>query len=299
MSDRLQYIAGRDVILQVDDLEAVPTSATVELFHPDTGSLGAASMALLPSASTTLTAAVLPNTSTLPVADSTGFVHGERVLITNTSGRRAIANLIGVAANALLIRGLPFRLESGATVEALKVAYNAGSVLARTRAYRALWTIDGVARFQLFDVVRQPFKVSVNPKQIEGLWPGKGSILGQRPDWRDTALFAAQRELEDWLVSKRLEPDLVKDPRAFSTPAAHFICWRLALASTQQLRLGDIDRIKEGYTEAMERLGRSLYWYDANDNDLRDAPTTDADGNTLTQGDPGGSARAVTTMYVL
>jgi len=297
MSDRLQYIAGRDVILQVDDLEAVPTSATVELFHPDTGSLGAASVALLPTATATLTAAAPSQESSLTVDSSAGFVYGDRVLITNTTGRRAIANLIGVATGALLIRGLPFRLESGATVEALKVAFNAGASLARARAYRALWTIDGVARFQLFDVVRQPFKVSVNPKQIEGLWPGQGSILGQRPDWRDTALFAAQRELEDWLVSKRLEPDLVKDPRAFSTPAAHFICWRLALASTAQLRLGDIDRIKEGYTEAMERPGRSLYWYDANDNDLRDAPTTDPDGNTLTQGDPGRSARATTTVH--
>jgi len=159
-----------------------------------------------------------------------------------------------------------------------------------------LGTIAGAARFAGFGGGRQPFRVDGGPRQIEGRWPTAGFNLPE--GWRDTLLFAAQRELEDWLIAKRLEPDLVKDPRAFSTPAAHFICHRMALASTQQLRLGDIDRIKEGLDTAIARLGTSLYWYDSNDDGLRTPPTTDADGNTLTPGDPGATARTVTRRFV-
>lgn len=269
-----QYIDGLAVQLELACPEGVPSAATVELLDPDTGSLGAAVSATLPTAAATVTTeAGARARGPLEVDDTTGLRVGQRALAVATTGHRREVLIEGLTASEVYLADhLQFAMAVGAQVVDHVVTHDAGT-LPRKRGYRARWvlTVDGrtVVRHTAFDVVRQPIELHIEESDLKAIAPRIATKLGD--DWR-LLVGGALQVLDFYFQSKGRSLDQLRDTSVLKVPAVYWIMHQAAIDGA----LGgwyDERMIKhwaEISAQHMHRLNSAKFWLDVNDNGIRD-----------------------------
>lgn len=269
-----QHTYGASAVLEYHAADGIPTAATVEIFHPEGGSLGAAASATLPTATATTTSTADAYSATLTVNDATVVSVGQEVLVTSTLGERMEAVVLGAASTTLVLdEEVPFALPTGSTVRDHVVTYDAGSALELMRGYRAKWTLTitgaTVVDWTEFDVVYQPFSVRVRRSDVIAAAPQMRGRLGG--EWR-AFLPGVTRALYSYLRGQGHQPDQLRDRSVLTIPAATWIAHRVAMRTPDLRRdMKMIDHLAKLEAAAFASLAGSPLWIDADDDDVVDS----------------------------
>lgn len=268
------FISGATALLQIPCPEGIPSAATVEIFHPSSGSLGAATSATLPTASATLSSASSEYASSFAVTGGDNLTPGRRALAVSTAGDRLEVTVQSASSAVVQIaESLPFALPSGSTIRDHVVTHDAGAALERARGYRAHWvlTIDGetVDKWTAFDVVYQPFDVPLTAQDIVGAWPALRNRLDD--SWLDLKK-SCLRFLRGWLMAQGHTPDRLRDLDALTEPAAYWYAYQYAKDPTGGKWFDErlIRIIRDDLDAALARAARAQGWVDKDDDNTRD-----------------------------
>jgi hypothetical protein len=277
-----QHTFGAAATLEYHAADGIPSAATVQIFHPEDGSIVAATAATLPTATATTTADAPAYSNTLTVDAATALAVGQEVLVESTLGERMEATVLAAASTTLVLDDeVPFALATGSTVRDHVVTYAAGSSLEHFRGYRAKWTLTiagaSVIDWTEFDVVYQPFAIKVRKSDLIAVLP---ALRGRLGGWWRGLIPGARRYVYSYLRGFGHQPDQLRDRSLFTMPAAHWIALRLAL--TKPGGWYDVQVIKDltrMEAAAFKRLAQSPLWIDADDDNVVD---DDSDENSLT-----------------
>lgn len=268
------FIAGAPALLELSCPEGIPSAATVEIFHPASGSLSAAQAATLPTATATLTAAASEYAGSFEVSGGDQLTPGTRALAQSTAGDRLEVTVLSASPSVVqLAESLPFAMPLGSTIRDRRVTYDAGAALERARGYRAKWTLTlggaEVVKWTAFDVVHQPFDVPLTAQDIVGAWPALRNRLDDSwPDLKPSCL----RFLRGWLMTQGHTPDRLRDLDAFVEPAAYWYAYQYSKDPTGGKWFDEriMARLEKDLNAALKRAIKAQGWVDHNDNDKRD-----------------------------
>jgi len=268
-----QHTYGATAVIEYHAADGIPTAATVQIFHPEDGSVVAATAATLPTDTVTTTSAATAYSNTLTVDDATAVSVGQEVLVESTLGERMEAVVLGAASTTLVLdEEIPFALASGSTIRDHIVTYSASSTLAHFRGYRAKWSLTiaskAVVKWTEFDLVYQPFKLDIRRTDIVAVFP---ALRGRLGGWWRSLIPPATRALYGYLRGQGHQPDQLRDRSLLTIPAAHWIALRLSMTQpggSYELQL--IKELRANTETSFANLAQSPLWIDVDDDNLVD-----------------------------
>lgn len=276
MADQ-QYIAGESITLELEWQGAAPSSATVQVYHPEDGA-GAAAAATVASTSTTTSAEAPRGSTALVLTSAAGFEEDHLYRLEPTNAAPRMVRVLRVSGSTVYLDSeVSETIPAGSTLRDPTISYDAGSNLDRVRGYRALWrvTVDGEVfeRWSAFDVVHQPFSIHITRKHVRQVWRTAGDTLDSH--WPDLYPGAVE-EVRSILQGEGYEPDRVRIPDAWRRAAVYWICRQVAeeRCSHGEDLEDQIDRFDKYFNGAVKRALKAPVWYDVNDANTRDTSKT-------------------------
>ena len=279
-----QYRVGSTITLHHDLQLLRAASVTVDVLSPTTTTpLVTGATATLPAESVALTSESGRGSKILTVTDDTAlgdFQSGRAYLLDGVSFPAQMIDVVDVnSTSSPYTAQMATQLATAAPIGTLLlgtiVTYDATALaMARGRGYRVRWTVtatDGTITelVDSFDVVYQPFELSITRQDIQGAWPGVSLSLDD--DWRvlvSGALEAVQGELD----AQGLEPDRVRNTRPWKQTAVYYICRAIAGGKAGSDRGWEKawERFDTLYARSVaQAMNSARVWYDAQDEDER------------------------------
>lgn len=276
---RLQLPKGKAATIEFYPAEGPPSSVSVELLISGTTALVASPSASVDSLSENLTQAASEEDLVIYL-DTTSVTIDRDYWLQTSGGRRELVRVVDkTATTATLEQPLSFAVPtSGSLVGArCSVALSTSDTANRYRRCEARWTYTagGVVRYasQRFDIVERPFHLNVPESLIETVWPAFGEYKGVRDAWKNHVAYA-QDQIEFWLDSRQIEPDLVRETRWLERAAAHIVSARMH----QDSEFSEMHRVESDRILSM--LESMHQWYDEDEDLAVDNGAESIDGHS-------------------
>jgi hypothetical protein len=231
-------------------------AATVEI-------VGAAGEAILaPATATRDTTAAnittgLAGSRTLTVSATAGFVIGRRYVIASSDGTSTILRLVAIGSGTLSFDSeVPFTSTSG-TISSRTLTRATVSIPDATyRDARIVWSYTSagatVEETEVVDIVRRPFSLDVDDQRVSEAEASFVDVSTRRPGRH---VDQAKLDVENWLRSQQIKPDLVRDRSLLEQAAV----WRACM-----LRYFGVEELREvcrgEYDAALAQFKLSKSW---------------------------------------
>jgi len=223
----------------------------------------------LDTVDTSLSVAALKGARQVTLASGTGVVVGRHYLIGDSFGREYEVRVEGVDGNDVKTEQ-PLRIDIASAFSTFKghdirFALDATHLSEREREVRAVWTYavggDTFTEDQVFDIVRQPFQVSITEEDIERVWMGFGEAAARSNRWK-VLIEGARNTLDNALRSRQVLPDLVRNPDALRLTLVYMF---LSMWEESRFQTDRADMWRKRLDTEFAAFMSSHEWYDVDD----------------------------------